>query len=144
MSDLSPEDVALLEAQVPVGLLMPADETMRLVHVTRGVVETHVGASAESVTTADGLVFWFDAGAGNLPVNRMATLNLLAVSEFSARTVPLLRGPALVTGRRGDHPDGLTQRQMQVLRREPGPAWLVGWILHMRRGARSSAPAELR
>ena len=98
MSDLSPEDVALLEAQVPVGLLMPVDETMRLVHVTHGVVEEHIGVSAESVTTTDGLVFWFDAGAGNRAVNRMATLNLLAASDFSARTVPLLRGAALVTG----------------------------------------------
>lgn len=116
MSDLSPEDVALLEAQVPVGLLMPVDETMRLVHVTRGVVEEHVGASAESVTTTDGLVFWFDAGAGNRAVNRMATLNLLAASDFSARTVPLLRGPALVTGQEAGHPAGLTHHQMKVLR----------------------------
>jgi len=132
MSDLSPEDVALLEAQVPVGLLMPADETLRLVHITHGVVEAHVGASAESVTTTDGLVFWFDAAAGNVAVNRMATLNLLAVSDFSARTVPLLRGTALVTGQHAGHPAGLTLHQMELLRREPGPAWWVGWILHMR------------
>lgn len=96
MSDLSPDDIALLEAHVPVGLLMPTDETMRLVHITRDVVEAHVGAAAESVTTTDGLVFWFDVGSGNLAVNRMATLNLLAVSSFSARTVPLLRGTARV------------------------------------------------
>lgn len=132
MSDLSPEDVALLEAQVSVGLLMPADETMRLVHLTHGVVEEHVGASAESVTSTDGLVFWFDAGAGIRAVNRMATLNLLTASDFSARTVPLLRGPALVTGEHAGHPAGLTHHQMNVLRREPGPAWWVGWVLHAR------------
>jgi len=132
VSDLSPEDVALLEAQAPVGLLMPVDETMHLVHVTHGVVEAHVGSSAESVTTTDGLVFWFDTSAAERGVNRMATLNLLAVSNFSARTVPLLRGPALVTGQHAGHPAGLTRHQMKVLRREPGPVWWVGWMLHMR------------
>ncbi|MGJ6127487.1 hypothetical protein QN239_33440 [Mycolicibacterium sp. Y3] len=134
MSDLSPEDVELLEAQVPVGLLMPADETMRLVHITRDVVEVHVGAAAESVTTADGLVFWFGAGSGNLAVNRMATLNLLAVSGFSARTVPLLRGIALVTGQNAGRPAGLTDDQMEALSRESGPVWWVNSILRMRVG----------
>lgn len=134
MSDLSPEDIALLEAQVPVGLLMPADETMRLVHITGDVVEVHVGTAAESVTTADGLVFWFDAGSGNLAVNRMATLNLLAVSRFSARTVPLLRGAALVTGQHAGHPAGLTDDQIEALGREPGPVWWVNSILRMRVG----------
>ena len=132
MSDLSPEDIALLEAQVPVGLLIPADETMRLVHITHGVVEANVGLSAESVTTADGLVFWFDAGTDCLAVNRMATLNLLAVSEFSPRTVPLLRGQVLITGQVAGQPDGLTHQQMKALRREPGPVWWLNWVMHMR------------
>jgi hypothetical protein len=132
VSDLSPEDIALLEAQVPVGLLMSADETMRLVRVTRGVVEAHVGRAAESVTTADGLVFWFDTAADCLAVNRMATLNLLAVSEFSPRTVPLLRGQVLITGQLGGQPDGLTHPQMKALRREPGPVWWVNWVMHVR------------
>lgn len=132
MSDLSPEDIALLEAQVPVGLLIPADETMRLVRISRGVVEAHVGRSAESVTTADGLVFWFDTAADCLAVNRMATLNLLAVSEFSPRTVPLLRGQVLITGQLGGQPDGLTHPQTKVLRRDPGPVWWVNWVMHMR------------
>lgn len=134
MSDLSPDDIALLEAQVPVGLLMPTDETMRLVHITRDVVEAHVGAAAESVTTTDGLVFWFDVGSGNLAVNRMATLNLLAVSSFSARTVPLLRGTALVTGQRAGNPAGLSDEQIEVLGRDPGPVWWVTSILRMRVG----------
>ena len=129
---MSPEDIALLESQVPVGLLVAADDTMRLVPVTRGVVEANVGRSAESLTTADGLVVWFDVGADFLPVNRMATLNLLAVSDFSPRTVPLLRGQVLITGQVAGQPDGLTHRQLKVLRREPGPAWWVNWILHMR------------
>jgi hypothetical protein len=132
VSGLSPEDIALLEAQAPVGVLVPADETMRLVHVTRGVVEAHVGRSAESVTTADGVVFWFDTAAECLAVNRMATLNLLGASEFSPRTVPLLRGQVLVTGRRGGEPDGLTHPQMKALGRECGPVWWVNWVMHMR------------
>lgn len=134
MSDLSPEDIALLEAQAPVGLLIPADETMRLVHITHDVVEANVGAAAESVTTTDGLVFWFDAGSGNLAVNRMVTLNLLAVSSFSARTVPLLRGTALVTGQRAGHPAGLSDDQVELLGRDPGPVWWVTSILRMRVG----------
>jgi hypothetical protein len=132
VSNLGPEDVALLEAQVPVALLMPADETMRLVPVAPGVVEAHVGLSAESLTTADGLVVWFDVSADDLPVNRMATLNLLAVSDFSPRTVPLLRGQVLITGQVAGLVAGLTHHQMKVLRRESGPVWWVNWVLHMR------------
>jgi len=65
-------------------------------------------------------------------VNRMATLNLLAVSEFSPRTVPLLRGQVLITGQVAGQPDGLTHQQMKALRREPGPVWWLNWVMHMR------------
>ncbi len=61
MTSLSPEDIDLLRSQVPIGILMPDDETLRLVAVTDGVVEAHFGTTAESVTTNDGIVFWFDA-----------------------------------------------------------------------------------
>ncbi|XTP38350.1 hypothetical protein ACORG1_33305 (plasmid) [Mycobacterium sp. TJFP1] len=134
MSDLSPGDVALLEAQLPVGILMPDDQTMRLVHVKPGVIEAHVGPAAESVTTTDGLVFWFsEAATTDLKVNRVATLNLLAVSDFSPRMVPLLRGPVLATSQLAGHPDGLTLAQMKALHRESGPpVWWVNWVLHVR------------
>jgi hypothetical protein len=42
VSDLGPAGIGLLEAQVPVGILVPDDETMRLVAVTPGVVAEHV------------------------------------------------------------------------------------------------------
>lgn len=132
MSDLSPEDIALLVAQAPIGILMPDDATIRLVALTPGVVEAHVGLAAEPVTTLDGIVFWFDASGSNLPVNRMAILNLLAVSNFSARTVPLLRGCVLATGQRAGRPEGLTVEQMKALQRESEPAWWVHWVMHMR------------
>lgn len=132
MTNLSPEDIDLLEAQVPIGILMPDDETLRLVAVTAGVVEAHVGTTAESVTTNDGIVFWFDASDANVAVNRMATLNLLAVSEFSARTVPLLRGTVLATGHLAGRPQGLTLKQTQTFRQESEPTWWVNWIMHMR------------
>lgn len=132
MNDLSSEDVALLRAGVPIGILVPTDQTMRLVPIARGVVETYIGSSAESVTTPDGLVFWFDASADVVAVNDMATLNLLAVSDFSPRTVPLLRGTVLITGQSAGNPDGLTHAQTKALRRESGPRWWIGWMLHMR------------
>lgn len=120
MSDLSPEDIALLEAQLPVGILMPDDDTMRLVHVKPGVVEAHVGPAAEAVTTTGGLVFWFSAAAATgVKVNRVASLNLLAVSDFSPRTVPLLRGPVLAASQHAGHPDGLTLEQMTALQGGP-------------------------
>ena len=132
MSDLSPEDIALLVAQVPIGILMPDDATIRLVALTPGVVEAHVGPVAEPVTTHDGIVFWFDASRSNVSINRMAMLNLLAVSDFSARTVPLLRGCVLATGQRGGCLEGLTVEQMKAFQRESEPAWWVHWVLHIR------------
>lgn len=118
MTSLSSEDVELLGAQVPIGILMPDDEALRLVAVTGGVVEAHVGTSAESVTTNDGVVFWFDASDANIAVNRMATLNLLAVSGFSAHTVPLLRGTVLTTGHLAGRPQGLTRHQTKAFRQD--------------------------
>lgn len=133
MNRLSPEDNALLAAQVPIGILMPDDETTRLVRVTPGVVEAYVGPSAESVTTSEGIVFWFDATQHMLAVNRMATLNLLAVSDFSPRTVPLLRGTTLVTGALvTGRPAGLTREQTKAFCRESGPMWWLNWVMHWR------------
>lgn len=128
---LSAEDVELLGAGVPFGILVPADGLMRLVPVVGGVVDALVGASAESVTTSDGLVFWFE-GSADVAVNEVATLNLLSVSEFSPRTVPLLRGVVLITGRLAGGPGGLTHAQTKALRRESGPRWWKLWMLHMR------------
>lgn len=86
---LSAQDVAVLEALVPVGILVAPDESMKLVPVLGGgVVAAHVGASADSLTADHGLVFWFDPATHSLPINRMATFNLHAVSAFSLRTGP--------------------------------------------------------
>ncbi|SOJ57035.1 hypothetical protein MSIMFB_04513 [Mycobacterium simulans] len=131
-SRLSTQDIALLKSLVPVGILVAPDETMRLVPIGVGVVAAYVGASAESLTAEHGLVFWFDAATDLLPVNRMATFNLHAVSEFSIRTVPLLRGAVLVTGMRAGRPDGLSSDQIKALRSEHEPAWLAGWLMHLR------------
>ncbi|WP_131722468.1 hypothetical protein [Mycolicibacterium conceptionense] len=128
---MSPEDIALLKAGQPIGILLPTDDTMRLVPVTRGVVEVYVGTSAESVTTTDGPVFWFH-GSTDVPINVLATLNLLAVSDFSPRTVPLLRGAVLITGQFAGQPDGLTHPQTKALLQESGPRWWKNWMLHMR------------
>lgn len=132
MSDLSAEDFALLEAQVPIGIYMPDDATIRLVAITSDVVQTHVGPAAEPVTTNEDIVFWFDASGAGFAVNRMATLNLLAVSNFSARTVPLLRGRVLATGQRAGRPHGLTHAQTKAFRRESEPVWWVNWVLFTR------------
>lgn len=132
-SRLSAQDVALLEALVPVGIVVLPDETMKLVPINADVVITCVGASAESLTVEHGLVFWFDAAATDLnPINRMATLNLHAVSKFSIRTVPLLHGPVLITGMRAGRPDGLSFDQIRALRTEREPAWVTGWLMHIR------------
>ncbi|OBG75814.1 MULTISPECIES: hypothetical protein [unclassified Mycobacterium] len=132
-SRLSAQDVALLEALVPVGILVQRDESMKLVPVLGdGVVAAHVGTAAESLTAEHGLVFWFDPATNSLPINRMATFNLHAVSAFSLRTVPLLRGAVLITGMRAGHPEGLTSQQIKALRNEPEPAWLAGWLMGLR------------
>lgn len=131
-SRLSAQDVALLEALVPVGIVVPPDETMKLVPISADVVITCVGASAESLTVEHGLVFWFDPATPSNPINRMATLNLHAVSKFSIRTVPLLHGPVLITGMRAGRPDGLSFDQIRALRTEREPAWVTGWLMHIR------------
>lgn len=132
MTDLIPEEIALLEADVPIGILMPDDATMRLVPVFHGVVETHVGPAAESVTTNNGIVFWFDVTHTSREINRMATLNMLAVSNFSARTVPLLRGAVLATGQLAGQPYGLTHAQTRAFRRESEPVWWVNSVMYLR------------
>lgn len=132
-SRLSAQDVALLEALVPVGILVPPDESMKLVPIIGGgLVATHVGESAESLTAEHGLVFWFDPATNSLPINRVATLNLHAVSKFSIRTVPVLRGAVLITGMRAGQPDGLTPQQINALRNEPEPAWVAGCLMGIR------------
>lgn len=131
-SRLSTQDIALLEALVPVGILVPPDESMRLVPISADVVAAHIGPSAESLTAEHGLVFWFDAATDLLPVNRMATLNLYGASQFSITTVPLLRGAVLITGMRAGQPDGLSSDQIKALRNQRGPAWAAGWVMHTR------------
>ncbi|GAB4684144.1 hypothetical protein MOKP106_22290 [Mycobacterium avium subsp. hominissuis] len=125
-------DIALLEAMVPVGILVTPDESMRLVPIGAGVVTAYIGGPAESLTVEHGLVFWFDAATDSLPVNRMATLNLHAVSNFSIRTVPLLRGAVLITGMRAGQPDGLSSEQIKALRSERAAAWVTGWLMQIR------------
>ncbi|WP_204815313.1 hypothetical protein [Mycobacterium riyadhense] len=114
------------------GILVPPDESMKLVPIGAGVVAVHVGPSAESLTAEHGLVFWFDAATDGLPINRMATLNLHAVSNFSIGTVPLLRGAVLITGMLAGQPDGLSSDQIKALRCQREPAWFAGWIMHIR------------
>ncbi|PBJ65933.1 hypothetical protein BB737_10245 [Mycobacterium avium subsp. hominissuis] len=108
---------------------------MRLVPIGAGVVAAYVGGSAESLTAGHGLVFWFDAATDLLPVNRMATLNLHAVSNFSIRTVPLLRGAVLITGMRAGQPAGLSSDQIKALRSERELAWVTGWFMQIRVGS---------
>lgn len=131
----SPEDLALLNAGVPIGVLMPDSTTMRLVPIDNDVVAACVGPVAESVTSTNRVVFWFDPTAAAVAaVNTMATLNLLAVSHHSLRTVPLMRGPVLATGHddRG-RPQGLTLDQLRALGQDAAvPAWRMNWVLHVR------------
>lgn len=133
MRNSNPDDIDLLAAQAPVGILSTADEFMRLVEIAPGVVTAHVGEAAESVTTGNGYVFWFSAAADALDVNRTATLNLHAVSDHSSRTVPFLRGDILITGLASDGgPAGLTIAQIQQMGTEPEPTWWANWVLHVR------------
>lgn len=77
-----------------------------------------------------------------LVINRMAALNLLAVSNVSARTVPLLRGCVLATGQRGGRPHRLTREHTRAFRVEGDPVWWVNSAMSVRGGARSvAAPA---
>ena len=63
----------------------------------------------------------------------MVTLNLLAVSDFSARTVWLLRGAVLVTGcHLAGRAYGLTDVQFQALRWEGEPVWWVEAVMGLR------------
>lgn len=133
MRDRNPDDIDLLAAGVPVGILSTADEFMRLVEIKRGVVDALVGAAAESVTTGNGYVFWFSAAAVGLDVNRTATLNLYAVSRYSVRTVPFLRGDVLITGLADDGgPARLTIPQIRQMGSDPEPRWWSNWVLHVR------------
>lgn len=115
---------------------------MHLVAISDRVVTDCVGAQSETLTGSGGVVFWFREAASALPVNRMATLNLFAATWMSAFTVPLLRGPVLITGA-DPHGGaiGLSGPQFQLLKSGPGANWWQRIILRLRTDLRSRCAA---
>ncbi|MCA2247513.1 hypothetical protein JF729_06845 [Mycobacterium intracellulare] len=132
---LDPYEQALLWTEAEVGILVTSDEQMHLVAIGDRVVADCVGEQSETLTGRGGVVFWFREGA--LPVNRMATLNLLAATWISAFTLPLLRGPVLMTGADSDGgPAGLSGPQFQFLKSGPGANRWQRVVLRLRAGRR--------
>jgi hypothetical protein len=86
------------------------------------VVTECVGEPADTLTARGGVVFWFRPTDPNTEVNRMATLNLFAAASMSARRVPLLHGPVLITGAdEHGNPIGLSDTQFKLLKSGPEP-----------------------
>ena len=80
-------------------------------------------------------------GKAATPVNRMATLLLLATSELCAREVPLLYGPVLVASHDElDAPAGLSREQWRMLGGGPKVTWSDKWTLSCRVARDAPAP----
>lgn len=106
---------------------------MHLVEISPRVVTDSVSDPVDTITARDGVVFWFRATDSSPAVNRMATLNLFATAGLSARTVPLLHGPVLITGAdRHGKPIGLSDAQLKALKSGPEPNWWAKTILQAR------------
>jgi hypothetical protein len=128
-----PNEQALLWAGSDVGIVVDRDEQMHLVAIDDAVVSDSVGHPADTLTAHAGVVFWFCSTDPSPAVNRMATLNLFAAATLSARTVPLLHGPVLITGVDEDgKPIGLSEAQLELLGSGPGPNWWAKMILRAR------------
>lgn len=115
------------------GILITADEQMRAVPIGGDIAATDIGANpVDTITARSNVVFWFNT-ASQLPVNRMATLNLYAASGLSARAVPLLHGAVLITAVNSDgDPIGLSKHQLRLLQARPAPNWWAKIILQRR------------
>ena len=108
-----PYEQALIWSDSDVGIIVTADEQMHLVAITDRVVTDCVGTPVDTFTAGAGLVFWFGPADSGPAVNRMATLNLFAAAAMSARVVPLLHGPVLITGvDQAGKPLGLSRRNL--------------------------------
>ncbi|KEF95046.1 hypothetical protein K883_05231 [Mycobacterium sp. TKK-01-0059] len=130
---MDPYEQALLWTQAQLGIVVTVEERMHLVAISDHVVTDCIGKQVETLTARGGVVFWFGHAGRNAPVNRMATLNLFAAATMSAFTLPLLRGPVLITGAdpRGN-PSGLSGSQFQLLKSGPGANWRQRLIFRLR------------
>lgn len=115
------------------GILITIDEQMQAVPISDHTASTHIGANpVDTFTARSNVVFWFNT-ASQLPVNRMATLNLYAASGLSARAVPLLHGAVLITAVNSDgDPIGLSKHQLRLLQARPSPNWWAQITLQRR------------
>lgn len=128
-----PYEQALMWSDSDVGIIVTADEQMHLVAITHRVVTDCVGTPADTFTARAGLVFWFGPADSSPAVNRMATLNLLAAAAMSARVVPLLHGPVLITGvDRAGKLLGLSKAQVELLESGSSPNWWARTVLQAR------------
>ena len=128
-----PYEQALLWTESDVGIVVTPDEQMHLLAISDRVVTDSVGHSVDTLTGGAGVVFWFGATDPSVAVNRMATLNLFAAAGMSARAVPLLHGPVLITGVDPDRkPIGLSKAQLEFLGSGPEPNWWARIILQAR------------
>jgi len=128
-----PYEQALMWSDSDVGIIVTADEQMHLVAITHRVVTDCVGTPADTFTARAGLVFWFGPADSSPAVNRMATLNLLVAAAMSARVVPLLHGPVLITGvDRAGKLLGLSKAQLELLESGSSPNWWARTVLQAR------------
>lgn len=128
-----PYEQALLWSESDVGIVIGPDEQMHVVGMSQHVVAECVGDTVDTLTARGGVVFWFRPTDPNPEVNRMATLNLFAAAGMSARTVPLLHGPVLITGAdQCGNPTGLTDAQFKLLKSGPEPNWWAKRTLQAR------------
>jgi hypothetical protein len=129
-----PYELALLWSRSAVGIFVAIDEQMHFVQIAPTVVADCLGNGAvQTLTTAGGIVFWFRADDADSLINRMATLNLLVAGEMAARSVPLLRGPVLISGLDpSGAASGLSDDQLDRLTAEPDMTWWSERLLWMR------------
>ena len=128
-----PYEQALLWTESDVGIVVTPDEQMHLLAISDRVVTDSVGHSVDTLKGGGGVVFWFGATDPSVAANRMAILNLFAAAGMSARAVPLLHGPVLITGVDPDgKPIGLSKAQLEFLGSGPEPNWWARIILQAR------------
>lgn len=120
------DEQLLLRSGAPFGIVVSTNASMRVVPIdSDSPAPAHLPPeSIESTTTRVGIVFWFDANpAPCTPINTMAVLHLLAVSGLTVHTIPLLRGPVLLSASSDGQPAGLTKDHLAALMQTPQPLW---------------------
>lgn len=127
-----PYEQVLIWDEADVGIVITANEQMHLTAISERVVPDCVGSSADTFSADHDLVFWFASTDCSPDVNRMATLNLYAATTLSARVVPLLHGPVLITSIADGRPRGLSGSQLKFLRQRPEPNWWARTVLETR------------